>query len=53
MRIWEIGTLNQLFREFLILKLNFQKNEIVTGKTPFFVIGPFCTFYSICLNIAF
>ena len=32
MRIWEIGTLNQLFREFLILKLNFQKNEIVTGK---------------------
>ena len=27
------------------------KNKVVTGKTLFFVIGPFCTHYSICLNI--
>ena len=25
------------------MKLNFFKNEVVTGTTPFFVIGPFCT----------
>ena len=30
-------------RFFLKLKQNFWKNEVVTGKTPFFVIGPFCT----------
>ena len=28
-----------------------KKNEIVTGKTPPFVIGPFCSSHSICLNI--
>ena len=39
--------------EILILKLNFQKNEVVSGKSPFFVIGPFCTPHSICLNIGF
>ena len=27
------------------------KTNIVTGKTPFFVIGLFCTPHSICLNI--
>ena len=35
------------------LKQNFRKNWVVTGKTPFFVIGPFCTPYSICVNIGF
>ena len=30
-----------------------QKNKVVPGKTPFFVIDPFCTHYSICLNIGF
>ena len=24
------------------MKQNFQKNKLVTGKTQFFVIGPFC-----------
>ena len=24
-----------------------------TGKTPFFVVRPFCTHHSICLNIGF
>ena len=31
----------------------FQKNKVVTGKTPPFVIGPFCSCHSICLNIDF
>ena len=37
----------------LILKENFQKIKLFTGKTPFFVIGPFYTPHSICLNIGF
>ena len=33
-----VGTPNQLFKiKFL------QKNKVVTGKTLFFMIGPFCT----------
>ena len=47
MGAWVVGTLNQLFIRVLKLKQSFQKNKVVTGKTPFFVIGPFCT------NIAF
>ena len=42
-----------LYNRFLNSKQNFQKNKVVTGKTPFFVIGPFCTHHSICLNIGF
>ena len=37
----------------LKLKQNFRKYKVVSGKTPFFVIGPFCTPHSICLNIDF
>ena len=55
-RIWAFGSLvhqiNSL-QEVLKLKQNFQKNKVVTGKTPFFVIGPFCSHHSICLNIGF
>ena len=29
----------------------FPKNILVTGKTPFFVLGPCCTHHPICLNI--
>ena len=47
--IHQIKSLQEVFK----LKQNFQKNEAVTGKTPFFVIGPFCTPHSIWLNIAF
>ena len=36
-----------------IFSLRFQKWKIITGKTPFFVIGPFCTLHSIHLNIGF
>ena len=54
--IWVFGSLvhriNSL-KEVLKLKQNFQKNEVVTGKTPFFVIGPFRTHHSICLKIVF
>ena len=53
MYIWATGILNQLFKEILKLKLNFQKNEAVGGKRPFFVMGPFRTPHSICLNILF
>ena len=55
-RIWAFGSLvhqiNSL-QEILKLKQNFQKNKVVTGKTPFFVMGPFCTHHSSCFNIGF
>ena len=35
------------------LKQNFHKKEVVTDKTPFFVVDPFCSHHSICLNIDF
>ena len=40
-------------QENLKLKQNFQKNKIVAKKIPSFVISPFCTHHSICLNIGF
>ena len=43
MDIWVVGTSNRLF----------SKTEVVTGKTPFFVKGPFCTRQFICLNSGF
>ena len=42
-----------LLYKFLKLKQNFRKNKVATGKTPFFVIDPFCTPQSICLIIGF
>ena len=44
MRIWTLGSLvHQInsFSEVLKLKQVFQKNKVVPGKTPLFVIGPF------------
>ena len=35
------------------MKQNFQNTKAVIGKTPLFVLGPFCTLHSICLNIGF
>ena len=35
------------------LKQTFQKNKVVTGKTPSFVIGPLGSHHCICLNIDF
>ena len=52
--IWTFGYLvhqvNSL-EDVLKLKLNFQTNKVVTSKTLFFVIVPFCIPHSICLNI--
>ena len=57
MGIWVVGTsiwvFGLLVQEILKLKQNFQKNEVVTDKTPFHVIGSFCTHHSTCLNIDF
>ena len=53
MAIWVIGTSKNSLQEVLKLKQNFQKNKAVTEKTLFFVIGPFCTHHTICLNIGF
>ena len=48
--IWVVGTSNQLFIRGSQTQ---KKKKIVTDKTPFFVLGPFCTPHSICLNIGF
>ena len=45
-----IRTLNQLSEVFM-LKLNFQKNKEVSGKTLFFMIGSFCTDRAVCMNM--
>ena len=54
--IWTLGSLvHQInsFQEVLKQEKIFQKNKVVTGKTPLFVIGLFCSCHSICLNIGF
>ena len=58
MYIWAINTSNQLSIKYSCTQLNFQKKkkkekEIASGKTPFFVIGPFCILHSIYLHIWF
>ena len=50
MDIWVVG---QLFRRGFSTETKFLKNVLVSGKTPFFMISPFCTLHSICLNIGF
>ena len=55
-RIWTfVSLVHQInsFEEVLKLKQIFQKDKVVTGKTPRFMIGPFCSRHSICLNIGF
>ena len=43
-----------LYMTFLNWNKIFEKGKyLVTGKTPFFVIGPFCTPHSIYLNVGF
>ena len=56
MRTWTFGSLvHQIdsFQEALKLKQIFQKDKAVTGKTPVFVIGQFCSRHSIFLNTGF
>ena len=50
---WVVATSNQFFKEVFKLKQNFQISKVVTGKTLYFVKGPFCTPHSICLDIGF
>ena len=55
-RIWTFASLvHQIksFQEVQKLEQIFQKNKVVTGKTLLFVVGPFCSRHSICLNIGF
>ena len=54
--IWAFGSLVPQINFLLKVpkpKQNFRKNKVVTGKTPFFLIGPFCTHHSICFNTGF
>ena len=46
---WYIESI--IYKRFLKLKQDSKKDKVVTGKTPFFVIGPFCGHHCICLNI--
>ena len=48
--IWIVGT-NQLYITGSYTKTKLPKNKVATGKTSFFVIGPFCNPHSICLHI--
>ena len=42
----------QMWSFELIVHTKFLKNKVVTGKTSFFVIGPFCTHHSIVFTLA-
>ena len=53
MNIWTIDTLNQLFITGSFTQIKFSKNEVVSDKSPLFLIGPFCTPHGVCLNIVF
>ena len=53
MAIWVICTVNQLFMKGSYIHINFSKTKVVGGKTPSFVIAPFCTSHSICFNTGF
>ena len=51
-QIWTFG--NRLFiRDYYSETIFSKKNKVVTGKTPFFVIGQFCSHHFIFLNICF
>ena len=55
-RIWTFESLvHQInsFQEVPKLKQIFQKSKTVTGKTPLFLFGQFCSRHSLCLNIGF
>ena len=41
------------YKRFLNWNKIFLKDKVITGKTLFFVVDPFCTPYSICIKIVF
>ena len=53
MDIWTIDTLDQLILRGPYTKYQFPRNRVFSGKSPFFVMDPLCTPYSICVNIDF
>ena len=53
MSIWvAVHQINSLYK-VLKLKQKFRTNKVVNGKILFFVIAPFCSHHSFCLNISF
>ena len=54
MGIWLVGTTNQLFKRGSETERKLKKKKkVVNDETRFFVMGPFCTHHSICLNTGF
>ena len=57
MGIWPICALNQLFVRGTQIRFSKKrkkkKDKAVSGKNPFFLIGPCCTSHVICPNIGF
>ena len=51
MDILLVDTSNELFIKGSQVKTKFSKKKVVTGKTPFFVIIPFCTLHTICHTV--
>ena len=52
-KVWIRATTRTNDTLFLNWKKKIRKSKVVPGKTSFFVIGPFCTHHSICLDIGF
>ena len=50
MGIWKVVTLCQLLITDSYIEIKFKKKKVVNDKSPFFVIGLFCTPCCICLN---
>ena len=53
MDILVVGTLNRLLISGFYTQIKFTKNKVVSGKTSFFVNGPFFVPHYICLNKGF
>ena len=51
--IWVVGTTNEIFAKGSETEARFLKNELITGKMSFFVIGSFCTPHSNCVGMNF
>ena len=50
---YEYGHIYVVSTYKLFLRGSKTGTNVVTGKTPLFVIGPFCSGHFICLNIGF
>ena len=50
---WSLVHQINSFQEVLKLGQIFQKNQVVPGKTLLFMIGPFCSRHSVCLDSGF